>query len=116
MGGRDQGFCFRFQACNVACDALEGVAVNNRPHVGAQLRGVAHAQLHGGALDHLDHVVGNGLVHTQQAQRCPALRKAESMTASTTCSGKAVLSTTMALMPPVSAISGTMAPSLAAKA
>ena len=49
-------------------------------------------------------------------QRCPAERKALCTTASTTCSGKADESTTMALMPPVSAIRGTMAPSLAAKA
>ena len=48
-------------------------------------------------------------------QRWPALRKADCITASLTCSGSAVLSTTMALMPPVSAISGTMAPSLAAR-
>ena len=49
-------------------------------------------------------------------QRWPAERKALCTTASTTCSGSAVLSTTMALMPPVSAISGTMGPSLAASA
>ncbi|MCY1364673.1 hypothetical protein D9M69_514880 [compost metagenome] len=49
-------------------------------------------------------------------QRCPALRKALCTTASATCSGRAVLSTSMALMPPVSAISGTMAPSFAASA
>ena len=47
-------------------------------------------------------------------QRWPALRKALCTTASTTCSGSAVLSTTIALRPPVSAISGTIGPSLAA--
>ncbi len=36
------------------------------------------------------------------------------MTSSVTCSGSAVASTTMALMPPVSAISGTIGPSFAA--
>ena len=49
-------------------------------------------------------------------QRWPALRKALCTTASTTCSGSAVLSTSMALIPPVSAMSGTMGPSLAANA
>ena len=43
-------------------------------------------------------------------QRCPALVKAEAIASSTTCSGSAVESTTIALTPPVSAISGTMAP------
>ena len=41
-------------------------------------------------------------------QRWPAERKALCTTASTTCSGSAVESTTIALMPPVSAISGTI--------
>ena len=49
-------------------------------------------------------------------QRCPAERNAEVMTSSVTCSGSAVASTIMALMPPVSAISGTIGPSLAASA
>ena len=48
-------------------------------------------------------------------QRCPAERKADCTTASTTCSGNAVESTNIALMPPVSAISGTMGPSLLAR-
>ena len=39
-------------------------------------------------------------------QRCPALRKALCTTASATCSGRAVLSTSIAFNPPVSAISG----------
>ena len=47
-------------------------------------------------------------------QRCPAERNAEVTTSSATCSGKAVASTIMALMPPVSAMSGTIGPSLAA--
>ena len=47
-------------------------------------------------------------------QRWPAERKAEVTTSSVTCSGSAVASTIMALMPPVSAISGTIGPSLAA--
>ena len=47
-------------------------------------------------------------------QRWPALRKALCTTASVTCSGNAVLSTTIAFSPPVSAIRGTMGPSLAA--
>ncbi len=49
-------------------------------------------------------------------QRWPAERKAEAMTSSVTCSGSAVASTIMALMPPVSAISGGIGPSLAASA
>ena len=49
-------------------------------------------------------------------QRWPAERKAEVTTSSVTCSGSAVASTIMALMPPVSAISGTIGPSLAASA
>ena len=49
-------------------------------------------------------------------QRWPALRNALCTTASTTCSGSALLSTTIALMPPVSAISGTIGPSFAASA
>ena len=49
-------------------------------------------------------------------QRWPAERNAEVMTSSVTCSGSAVASTIMALMPPVSAISGTIGPSLAASA
>ncbi len=47
-------------------------------------------------------------------QRWPAERKAEVTTSSATCSGSAVASAIMALMPPVSAISGTIGPSLAA--
>ena len=43
-------------------------------------------------------------------QRWPAERNALCTTASTTCSGSAVGSTIIALMPPVSAISGTIAP------
>ena len=43
-------------------------------------------------------------------QRWPALVKAEVMTSSTTCSGSAVASTTIAFTPPVSAIRGTIAP------
>ena len=46
-------------------------------------------------------------------QRWPAERKAELITSSVTCSGSAVASTIMALMPPVSAISGTIGPSFA---
>ena len=49
-------------------------------------------------------------------QRWPAERNAEVITSSVTCSGKAVASTIMALMPPVSAISGTIGPSFAASA
>ena len=49
-------------------------------------------------------------------QRWPAERKAEAITSSVTCSGKAVASTIMALTPPVSAMSGTIGPSLAASA
>ena len=47
-------------------------------------------------------------------QRWPAERKAEVITSSVTCSGSAVASTIMALMPPVSAMSGTIGPSLPA--
>ena len=47
-------------------------------------------------------------------QRWPAERNAEVMTSSVTCSGSAVASTIMALMPPVSAISGTIGASFAA--
>ena len=49
-------------------------------------------------------------------QRWPAERNADVITSSMTCSGSAVASTIMALMPPVSAISGTIGPSLAASA
>ena len=49
-------------------------------------------------------------------QRWPALMKAELTTSSTTCSGSAVESTSIAFKPPVSAISGTMAPPRAASA
>ena len=49
-------------------------------------------------------------------QRWPAERKADVTTSSATCSGSAVASAIMALMPPVSAISGTIGPSLAASA
>jgi hypothetical protein len=41
-------------------------------------------------------------------QRCPAERKDEAITSATTCSGSAVESTIIALIPPVSAISGTI--------
>ena len=49
-------------------------------------------------------------------QRWPVERNADVITSSITCSGSAVASTIMALMPPVSAISGTIGPSLAASA
>ena len=52
----------------------------------------------------------------QAEQRWPAERKAEVTTSSATCSGSAVASAIMALMPPVSAISGTIGPSFAASA
>ncbi len=42
-------------------------------------------------------------------QRCPALSKAERTQSRTTCSGSAVESTIIALMPPVSATNGMMA-------
>ena len=44
-------------------------------------------------------------------QRCPADLNADVMTSSMTCSGSAVESTIMQLIPPVSAMKGTMAPS-----
>jgi hypothetical protein len=71
------------------------------------------------ALDHLDHAVGDAFVQAQQAQRGAALAGGAERALHhgvATCSGSAVLSTTMALMPPVSAISGTIGPSLAASA
>ncbi len=43
-------------------------------------------------------------------QRWPAESKADAITSAATCSGSAEESTTMALIPPVSAISGTGAP------
>ena len=49
-------------------------------------------------------------------QRWPDERKAEVTTSSVTCSGSAVASTIIGLMPPVSAISGTIAASLPASA
>src|SRR3569623_1645051 len=49
-------------------------------------------------------------------QRWPALLKAERITSFTTCSASAELSTIIAFWQPVSAISGTMAPSRAARA
>ncbi len=48
--------------------------------------------------------------------RCPAERKALAITSSITCSGNAELSMIIAFCPPVSAIRGTIGPSLAAKA
>ena len=48
-------------------------------------------------------------------QRWPAERKADVITSSITCSGSAVASTIIALMPPVSAINGTIGPSFAAR-
>ncbi len=47
-------------------------------------------------------------------QRCPAERKAEARTSSQTCSGKAVASTIIVLIPPVSAINTGIGPSFAA--
>jgi len=47
-------------------------------------------------------------------QRWPAERNAEVITSSVTCSGNAVASTIIGLMPPVSAMKGTMGASLAA--
>ena len=49
-------------------------------------------------------------------QRWPALSKAERTASRTTCSGSAVESAIMALMPPVSAMNGTMAPRRSASA
>ena len=49
-------------------------------------------------------------------QRCPAERKADESTSSAACSGNALASITITLMPPVSAISGTIGPSFAASA
>ena len=49
-------------------------------------------------------------------QRWPAERKADAITSSITCSGSAVASTIMALMPPVSPISGTIGPLFCASA
>ncbi len=49
-------------------------------------------------------------------QRWPAERKADAITSSVTCSGSAVASTIIGLRPPVSAISGTIGPGLAASA
>ena len=43
-------------------------------------------------------------------QRCPAESKADAITSAATCSGRAEESTTIALIPPVSAISGKGAP------
>lgn len=45
-------------------DAFKGFAVNHGADVGAELGGVTRGQFRGGTLDHLDHMVGNGLVHT----------------------------------------------------
>ncbi len=47
-------------------------------------------------------------------QRWPAERNADATTSSVTCSGSAVASTIIGLMPPVSAMSGTIGASLAA--
>ena len=49
-------------------------------------------------------------------QRCPALWNAEAMVSAMTCSGNAEESAISALMPPVSAMSGTIGPSRAASA
>ena len=76
--------------------------------------GIAQLELARGALDHLDHLIGDILLHEQEPQ-CrssvgPAERKADITTSSATCSASAVASTIMALSPPVSAMNGTIGP------
>ena len=63
-------------------------------------------------------ITGSSCRHSSRKaeQRWPAERKADAITSSQTCSGNAVASTIMALMPPVSAIKAAIGPSLAASA
>ena len=56
-------------------DVVKGFAVDHRANVGGQLGGVAQAQLLGGALNHLNHAVGDAFMHTQQAQGRAALAR-----------------------------------------
>ena len=67
------GFCAGMQTLHVTLDVVKGLTVNHRPHIGGQFGAVAHRQLLHSALDHFNHLVGNALVHTQQAQRRAAL-------------------------------------------
>ena len=82
--------------------------------------GVADAQLAHRAGQHLEQRRrrSHSCTHSRRSaeQRWPAERNALCTTASTTCSGSAVESTTIAFRPPVSAISGTIGPSDAASA
>ena len=76
-------------------------------------------QLVHAAGDQLDQPIRNVFLHEQQSQRRAALacgRERRGETSSATCSSSAEESTIIALMPPVSAISGTIAPSRAASA
>ena len=109
----------RGEPLDLRAQARIGLGIDHRADVGGELRRVAHRELGHRAAQHLDHALGDAPCSSSRRsaeQRWPAERKALVTTASTTCSGSAVLSTIIALMPPVSAISGTMAPSLAASA
>ena len=56
-------------------NALEGLGIDHRAHVGGQQGRVADIQLGERAADHLDHAIGNAFVHTQQTQRRAALTR-----------------------------------------
>src|SRR5262249_45539338 len=80
--------------------------------MGRRLARIAERELARGASDHLDDGLGHVLLQAQQAQRRAALAgRAEGRGDHIvgTCSGSAVASTIIGLMPPGSAISGTMA-------
>jgi len=86
--------------------------------MGGGIGGVAHLQFACGAGDDLDHAAGDVVLHEQQAQRRAAL----SGRAERRCHhvvgdlfGQRGGIDDLALMPPVSAISGTIGPSLAAR-
>ena len=50
-----------------------GLGVDHRADMGRGIAGIADAQFARGAGDHLDHAVGDVLLHEQQAQRRAAL-------------------------------------------
>ncbi len=95
------------------------LGVDDRADMHGNVGRIADLQLPRRADDHGDHLVRHMLLDAEQPERraaLPAERNADITTSSVTCSGRAVPSTIMALMPPVSAISGTIGPSLAASA
>jgi hypothetical protein len=120
IDGGQQHFCLTIQALDVLPDVVKGLGQSPGRHRWPGLPGrlppvrwrrLASSRSQGRQSASCTH---------KQAQRRAALAGASGRRTLhhriTTCSGSAVLSTSMALMPPVSAISGTIGPSLAASA